>query len=110
MKNFHDLSHSPSPYIIPVIPRLLPAEIVEGKHYVIDDLLNLAPGNSSPAKNFETKAVGRELVISTQSKQPSLSREDSDLVSQASKKEDRGRRLEHLPFAKNGSRLTPPSI
>ena len=82
---------------------------MEGKHYVIDDLLNLAWGSSSSAKNFETEAVGRELVISTQSKQPSLDREDSDLVSQASKKDDRGSRLERLPFAKKGSRpLSPP--
>ena len=64
-KNLRELSRSPSPYIIPVIPRLLPSEIVEGEHYVIVELLNLAPGSSSPAKNSETEAVGRELVIST---------------------------------------------
>ena len=70
-KNLRELSRSPSPYIIPVIPRPLPVEIAEGEHYVIVDLLNLAPRSSSPAKNFETEAVGRELVISTQSRQPS---------------------------------------
>ena len=64
-KNLRELSRSPSPYIIPVIPLPLPAEIVEGEHYVIADLLNLAPGSLSPAKTFETKAVGRELVINT---------------------------------------------
>ena len=31
-KNLRELSRSPSPYIIPVIPRPLPAEIVEGEH------------------------------------------------------------------------------
>ena len=41
-KNLHELSRSPSPYIIPVIPRSLPAEIVEGEYYVIADLLNLS--------------------------------------------------------------------
>ena len=110
VKNLRELSRSPSPYIIPVIPRPLPIEIVEGEHYVIVDLLNLAPGSSSPAKNFETEAVGRELVISTQSGQPSLAREDSGLVPQAYKKEDKGRSLERLPFAKKGISSCPPSI
>ena len=64
-KNLHELSRSPSPYIIPVIPCPLPVEIVEGEHYVIADLLNLASTSSSPAKNFETEVVGRQLVIST---------------------------------------------
>ena len=106
-KNLRELSRSPSSYIIPVIPRLLPAEIVEGEHYVIADLLNLAPGNLSLAKNFETKAVGRELVISPKPGQPSLAREDSGLVSQTYKKDDRGSRLESLPLTKMGSRLAP---
>ena len=79
-RNFSELSHSPSPYIIPVIPRPLPIEIVEGEHYVIADLLNLAPGISSPTKTFETETVGRELVISIRPKQPYLDREDSGLV------------------------------
>ena len=51
-KNLRELSRSPSPYIIPVIPRYLPTEIVEGEHYVIVNLLNLAPSSSSLAKNY----------------------------------------------------------
>ena len=39
-KNLHELSRSPSPYIIPVIPRPLPTKIVEREHYIIADLLN----------------------------------------------------------------------
>ena len=51
-RNLRELSRSPSPYIISVIPRPLPTEIMEGEHYVIVDLLNLAPSNSSPTKTF----------------------------------------------------------
>ena len=80
VKNLRELSRSPSPYIISIIPRPLPVEIVEGKHYVITNLLNLVPGSSSLAKTFETETVSRELVISTQSRQPSLAKEDSCLV------------------------------
>ena len=103
-RNLHELSRSPSPYIIPVIPRILPAKIVEREHYVIVDLLNLAPGSLSLAKTSKTETVGRELVISTQPGQPSLAREGSDLVPRASKKDDRGSCLERLPFTKKGSR------
>ena len=105
--NLRELSRSPSAYIIPVIPRPLPSKIVEVEHYVIVNLLNLAPSISSPAKTSEIKAVGRELVSSTRSKQPSLAREDSGLVPQASKKDDGGSHLEILPFAKKGSRPSP---
>ena len=101
-KNLCELSRSPSPYIILVISCPLPIEIVEGEHYFIADLLNLAPGSSSPAKNSETEAVGQELVVSTQSGQPSFAREDSCFVPQASKNDNRGSFLERIPFAKKG--------
>ena len=100
VRNLRELSRSPSPYILPVIPCPLPIEIVEGEHYVISNLLNLAPGSSSPAKTFETETVCRELVISTQVRQPFLAKEDFDPAPRASKKVDRGSRLEHLPFTK----------
>ena len=80
---------------------------MEGEHYVIADLLNLALGSSSPAKTSETKTTGRELVISTQPRQPSLAREDSKLVPQASEEDDRGNRFELLIFVKKGSCLAP---
>ena len=80
---------------------------MDGEHYVIADLLNLAPSSSSLTKNFETEVVGRELVISTQSEQPSLAGEDSGLIPQAFKKDDKGSCLERLPFAKKGSRFAP---
>ena len=109
VRNLCELSHSPSPYILPVIPCPLPSEIVEGEHYVIADLLNLAPGSSSPAKNLEIEAVGLELVISTQPEQLSLAREDSGPVPQVSKKDNMNSHLEHLPFSKKVSRpATPP--
>ena len=46
-------------------------------------------------------------MISTQSGQPSLAREDSVLVPQAYNKDDRGSCLERLPFSKKGSHPTP---
>ena len=65
VKNLHDLSRHPSPYSIPIIPHPLPSEVVEGEHFVAADLLSLIPGGSSPAKEAESEATDRELVIST---------------------------------------------
>ena len=67
MKNLHDLRRHPFPYSVPIIPRPLPSEVVEGEHFMTADLLSLIPGGSSPAREVECKATGQELVISTQS-------------------------------------------
>ena len=107
MRNLRELSHNPSPYILPVILRPLHTKIEEGEHYIIVDLLNLALGSSSPVQTFETEVVGRELVISLRPEQPSLAKEDFGPAPQASKEVDRGSRLERLPFTKKDSRPAP---
>ena len=58
VKNLHELSCNPSLYTIPVIPCPLPAEVVEGEHYVIADFLTLVPGSSSLAQTSEIEVVG----------------------------------------------------
>ena len=68
VKNLRELSHNPSPYTLPVIPRFLPIEVVEGEHYVITDLLTLIPSSSSTTQASKTEVVGRELEISLQPK------------------------------------------
>ena len=107
VRNLRELSRSPYPYILPVIPHPLPTKIVEGEHYAIVDLLNLASGSSSPAKNLEIEAVDREPVISMQPRQPSLARKDSSSVPQISRNDNRGSRLERLPPPKKGSHPAP---
>ena len=106
-KNLRDLSRSPSPYTIPVIPRPLPVEIVEGENFFITDLQHLVPRNLSPAKDFEIEAISQELVIITETGKPSLFREDPSLVPPAFKKDNRGSRFERPPFAREGPRPAP---
>ena len=76
VKKMHDLSRHPSPYNVPIISRPLPSEVVEGEHFVTVDLLSLISGSSSPARENESEAAGRELVIITQLAQPSSAKED----------------------------------
>ena len=77
---------------------------MEGEHYVTVNLLNLLPGSSSPAREPEAEATGRELAIHTQLEQPSSASEDFGLVPQASRWGERGSHLEHLPLETKGSR------
>ena len=107
VKNLHDLSRHPSPYSVPIISHPLLSEIVEGEHFVTADLLNLIPGSSSPTKEAESGAVGRELVISTQPMQPSSASEDFDPIPRAYRHDERGSRLERLPLERKGSRPAP---
>ena len=86
MKHLHDLSRHPSPYSVPIIPRPLPLDIMEGEHFVVADLLSLILSGSSPAREAESEMTGQELVISTQSMQPSFTSEDSSLTPQVAKK------------------------
>ena len=47
VKNLHELGASPFPYIVHVLPRPLPSELVKGEHFVLVDLLKLLLGSSS---------------------------------------------------------------
>ena len=49
VKNLRELGVNPFPYIVSVIPCLLPAELIKGEHFVLADLLKSIPGSSSQA-------------------------------------------------------------
>ena len=110
MKNLHDLSRHPSPYIVPIIPRFLPSEVVEGEHFVATDLLSLISGGSSPAREAGSEATGRELVISTQSMQPSSTSENPGPAPQVPKQVEGGGRSERPPLAIKDSHLAPRAL
>ena len=106
MKNLHDLRSHPSPYNVPIIPRPLPSEIVEGEHFVTEDLLNLIPSSSSSAKP-KTEAASRELAVRIQPGQPSSASEDSGLAPQPFRQVEGCSRLECPPLERKGSRSAP---
>ena len=49
MKNLQKFGASPFLYIVPVLRRPLSSEVVEGKHFILVDLLKSLPGSSSQA-------------------------------------------------------------
>ena len=64
VNNLRELGGNPFPYIILIVPHLLPTEVIEGEHFVFADLLKLVPGSSSqliPAQEDQTEAATRTL-------------------------------------------------
>ena len=47
VKNLRELGASPFHYIVLVIPRPLPAELVKGEHFVLANFFKSIPGSSS---------------------------------------------------------------
>ena len=48
-RNLQELPSCAFPYIIPVVPRSLPTELIEGEHFVLADLCKSSLGSSSKA-------------------------------------------------------------
>ena len=67
VKNLRELGGSPFPYIIPIVPRSLPVEVIKGEHFVLANLLKLVPDSFSqpiPTLEDQTRAAARTLVRS----------------------------------------------
>ena len=75
---------------------------MEGEHFIT--------GSSSPAREAESEAAGRELVISTQPVHSSSASKDSAPTPQASRQGERGNRLEQLPLERKGSCPAPRTL
>ena len=72
MKKLRELGGSPFPYIILVVPRSLPTEVIEGEHFILADLLKFVPSSSSeaiPAQERKMEAAIRALVRSAHATQ-----------------------------------------
>ena len=45
-KNLQELVSSLFPYIVPIIPHLLPEELIKGEHFILANLLKSIPSSS----------------------------------------------------------------
>ena len=55
LKNLADVKRSPAPYSLPIIPRSLPLEIVDGEHFVTTNLLSLLVGRAPSSRGQRPK-------------------------------------------------------
>ena len=58
-ENISAVRRNPAPYTLPVIPRSLPSNVVEGEHFVIADVRRLVSSNASSSKDPIVKASSR---------------------------------------------------
>ena len=49
VRNLRELASCAFPYIIPIVPRSLPTELIEREHFVLADLCKSSLGNSYKA-------------------------------------------------------------
>ena len=59
VKNLQELGIDPFPYIVPIIPRSLPKEIIKGEHFVLANLLKLISGlhKRGPLKSLKLRSL-----------------------------------------------------
>ena len=83
------MRYNPTPYTLPVIPRPLPSNIVEGEHFVLKDVRRLASGNASSSRDLVVGAPSRVQEARSSSSATSGRGSDSPPAS------DRGTRGQH---------------
>ena len=57
--NISVVRRNPAPYTLPVIPQLLPSDVVEGEHFVIADLRRLVLSSAHPSGGSVVEASSR---------------------------------------------------
>ena len=89
VKNSQELGSNPFPYIAPVIPCLLPGEVVGSEHFVLADLLKSISGSSSQAgstREPQAEITEGALVIFIWPDQSPLREQDSQAAPQVVKR------------------------
>ena len=51
-ENISTVRHNLAPYTLPVIPRSLPSNVVEGEHFVLADVRRLVSGSARSSKDL----------------------------------------------------------
>ena len=107
LKNLADVRQSSTPYSLPIIPRSLSLEIVEGEHFVTSDLLSLLKGRVPSTGDPEAEASHREQAsrVSPVSLTPTC--KDSNSASPGPGRDERGIGPARLPLPRKGIGSAP---
>ena len=100
-ENISAVRRNSAPYTLPVIPRPLPADIVEREHFVIDDSRRLASGGAGSSRDPVVKASSQVQGAGSASRSSSSSSGGSSLSPSAPDRRARSDRPERfLPLVK----------
>ena len=107
LKNLADVRHSPTCYNLPVIPRLLPSEVVARDHFVNVDLLHLISSGASTSGDAEIEITDRRSVARSPSG-PSASNSGGSGSAQPPLRHNKGGGPpERLPLLSRGGKPAP---
>ena len=107
LKNLADVRQSPAPYNLPIIPRSLPSEIVEGEHFVTSDILSLLTSRAPSTGDPEAEVSCREQASRVSSVSSTPTSGHSSLATPGPGRDERDIRLERLPLPKKGTAPAP---
>ena len=77
-ENISAVSHNPAPYTLPVIPRSLPSNVVEGEHFVLADVRRLASSSASSSRDLVVEASSQVQGARSESRSSASSSRGSD--------------------------------
>ena len=104
MRNLQELGASPFPYIVPILPRPLPAKLVRGEYFVLVNLLKSISGSSSQAGSAQKQEPQAEIAEGALASfvkldQSPLAEQDSQPTPQAAKEIKKAKRsdISRLP-------------
>ena len=78
-ENIFAVRHNPAPYTLPVIPRPLPLNVVEGEHFMLADVRRLVSDSASSPRDLIVEASSRVQGDRSASRSPASSSRGSDL-------------------------------
>ena len=77
-ENISTVRYNPAPYTLPVIPRPLPSNVVEGEHFVLADVRRLVSGSASSSRDLVVEASSRVQGARSASRSSASSSRGSD--------------------------------
>ena len=96
--NISAVRRNPTPYTLPVIPRPLPSDVVEGEHFVIADLRRLVSSSARPSSGPVVEASSRVQGAWSASGSLTSSNEDSSSTQPVPSRRTRSSCPEQLPL------------
>ena len=72
-ENISAVRNNPTPYTLPVIPQPLPLNVVEGEHFVLEDVRRLTSGSVSSSRDLVVEASSQVQGAQSSSRSPASS-------------------------------------
>ena len=101
------MRRNPVPYSLPIIPRLLPSEIVVEEHFVTADLLRLISGDASTSGSAEAAIADQRPTAWSLSGPSASNSEGSGSAHAAFRRDERDSRFKRLPLPSRGGKSAP---